>query len=282
MASSLSHLLAHAVTDAVVAFAPALIVASLAAFGLALVLQHTYDKYGHLSLRLVLVPVSALAALAVVSVIATPLGVAQSSVGPMGLPDLISDPPAVRIERDLHDADNNVIHVIAFDGLLHNIGTGALEVSGNPQIEGDVTQRVFDGSEWTSVATPRVQYETDDGHNHFHLMEAAEYTLWNDAQTEQVEVGSKVGFCLLDTFQVERGAEPEYAIERAGYCNVDEPDTTDLRMGISPGWVDLYEASLTFQWVDVSNTAPGRYYVCLLYTSPSPRDATLSRMPSSA
>ena len=24
------------------------------------------------------------------------------------------------------------------------------------------------------------------------------------------------------------------------------------------------------------------YYVCLLYTSPSPRDATLSRMPSSA
>ena len=26
----------------------------------------------------------------------------------------------------------------------------------------------------------------------------------------------------------------------------------------------------------------GRYYDCLLYTSPSPRDATLSRMPSSA
>ena len=26
----------------------------------------------------------------------------------------------------------------------------------------------------------------------------------------------------------------------------------------------------------------GMYFVCLLYTSPSPRDATLSRMPSSA
>ena len=26
----------------------------------------------------------------------------------------------------------------------------------------------------------------------------------------------------------------------------------------------------------------GKYYICLLYTSPSPRDATLSRMPSSA
>ena len=28
--------------------------------------------------------------------------------------------------------------------------------------------------------------------------------------------------------------------------------------------------------------AGGRIYCCLLYTSPSPRDATLSRMPSSA
>ena len=26
----------------------------------------------------------------------------------------------------------------------------------------------------------------------------------------------------------------------------------------------------------------GEFYTCLLYTSPSPRDATLSRMPSSA
>ena len=31
---------------------------------------------------------------------------------------------------------------------------------------------------------------------------------------------------------------------------------------------------------DVSKYA--QYYTCLLYTSPSPRDATLSRMPSSA
>ena len=30
------------------------------------------------------------------------------------------------------------------------------------------------------------------------------------------------------------------------------------------------------------NIEPGEIYNCLLYTSPSPRDATLSRMPSSA
>ena len=30
------------------------------------------------------------------------------------------------------------------------------------------------------------------------------------------------------------------------------------------------------------HTTQAMYYLCLLYTSPSPRDATLSRMPSSA
>ena len=37
--------------------------------------------------------------------------------------------------------------------------------------------------------------------------------------------------------------------------------------------------------IEVSSTSPlggGEVYTCLLYTSPSPRDATLSRMPSSA
>ena len=33
---------------------------------------------------------------------------------------------------------------------------------------------------------------------------------------------------------------------------------------------------------DIFNTVTGQYWDCLLYTSPSPRDATLSRMPSSA
>ena len=34
--------------------------------------------------------------------------------------------------------------------------------------------------------------------------------------------------------------------------------------------------------VSFTETHDGRYLICLLYTSPSPRDATLSRMPSSA
>jgi len=36
------------------------------------------------------------------------------------------------------------------------------------------------------------------------------------------------------------------------------------------------------EWARPEKETAGHYYVCLLYTSPSPRDRTRSRMPSSA
>ena len=41
-------------------------------------------------------------------------------------------------------------------------------------------------------------------------------------------------------------------------------------------------SNATFHGNHVAGTVAGQYYGCLLYTSPSPRDATLSRMPGSA
>ena len=51
----------------------------------------------------------------------------------------------------------------------------------------------------------------------------------------------------------------------------------DRSAGITDGDVEA--------WLELAadtNLSPGESYSCLLYTSPSPRDATLSRMPSSA
>ena len=60
-------------------------------------------------------------------------------------------------------------------------------------------------------------------------------------------------------------------------------------VGISAkGFLDEIEASFGTTDVDILNEdgrwlwEVGLLYDCLLYTSPSPRDATLSRMPSSA
>ena len=45
----------------------------------------------------------------------------------------------------------------------------------------------------------------------------------------------------------------------------------------------LGEQILTLIGIDINSFAvAGSFIICLLYTSPSPRDATLSRMPSSA
>ena len=53
----------------------------------------------------------------------------------------------------------------------------------------------------------------------------------------------------------------------------------------SVNWVniDIQRTKVVNQSLSGSGGTPGtRLYLCLLYTSPSPRDATLSRMPSSA
>ena len=44
----------------------------------------------------------------------------------------------------------------------------------------------------------------------------------------------------------------------------------------------LFGLALDADRTTLRNFTPGLFWVCLLYTSPSPRDATLSRMPSSA
>ena len=178
-----------------------------------------------------------------------------------GLPDLISDPPIIRLTKPVLDSDGATILVMAFDGFLRNIGDGMLDVSGNPQIAGDVKQRVFNGDSWEPVSTPTITYETNDGHNHFHLVNAAKYLLWDDARDHPLDTAAKVGFCLVDFEQTGGTNEPFYGLDRFDYCAVNQSDTAELRMGISPGWRDTYTAATTLQWVDVSNVTPGRYWV---------------------
>ena len=68
-----------------------------------------------------------------------------------------------------------------------------------------------------------------------------------------------------------------------GNPNVDDPANKPLRIlcrdaifGLAPGKSD----SVKTQWRPPPGTV--EVYACLLYTSPSPRDGLLSRMPSSA
>lgn len=199
------------------------------------------------------------AVLVSLSALVAPAGTAQ----PAGalLPDLISDPPNPSFFKELNNADGSTQLVVTFDGYVHNIGDGPLDVLGDPQVEGAMRQRVKTDGEWQDVGSPTVRFEVDDGHNHFHLIEVVEYVLWNELQGTQTAIGSKVGFCLVDSEQVTAGFDQTYSEEGNKFCEEDNPAATELHMGISPGWRDVYDATTTLQWVDVSAVAPGRYWI---------------------
>ncbi len=108
-------------------------------------------------------------------------------------------------------------------------------------------------------------YSSADGHHHWHLQRVAKYSLWNSSKTAEVAPAMKVGFCLDDSQHVETSvgpASPVYsdATGRA-FCQKYEPYATSLFEGISPGWRDVYDSSLAFQWVEVSNVLPGEYWL---------------------
>ena len=75
-------------------------------------------------------------------------------------------------------------------------------------------------------------------------------------------------------------------------CSVTENGTCPLYIALIVSFGGDYDSSGVIPGVQIAidqinsdpTMLPGYtlYYTCLLYTSPSPRDATLSRMPSSA
>jgi hypothetical protein len=206
------------------------------------------------------------------------------------LPDLRSDAPeAVQVPED--DAGRLLLK---FNGFVTNVGEGPLHLEGNPQLPpsdpNGPKQWAFDpddfgngpgGAGWTAVRSPEVLFETNDGHFHWHYMRISRYSLWNQARSAEVAPAQKVGFCLYDS-EPARGVPLQPPIG-GGYdgggdfCRQDTGDlpqlgpngdndgqgiqATSVQMGVSPGYRDVYDWTLGLQWVDISNTAPGRYYL---------------------
>ncbi len=146
------------------------------------------------------------------------------------------------------------------------------------------------GLDKTEVDLPgaELRYEETDLHNHWHFQQAARYSLWNDGKTAEIDASSKVGFCFLDIghgdpnynptlddpihFQYSGTVAPKTFGSSTNNCLAhlpSFPDPTDtvvpprtkVDMGISTGWRDVYERTLPFQYIDVSNLQPGHYWL---------------------
>jgi hypothetical protein len=186
------------------------------------------------------------------------------------LPDLVADPPGTSIKPEVYVDSQGGRLLLRFDGFVHNAGQGALELVGSAAVDGQMTsveQRVYDGNggsqNISNTPAPVILYEPNDTHDHWHLRNAARYSLWNDARTAEAAPGEKVGFCLLDSQRRETFGPTSavYTFSGIAFCERQNPGATTVTMGISPGWRDVYGRSLAFQWVDISDVAPGRYWL---------------------
>ena len=198
--------------------------------------------------------------------------VALAAPAPAGaaLPDLVADPPPARplVEELNFDADKDGVaermRVMRFNGYIGNApGAGPLELRGDSRSAQTMTstvQRTFtsavaylDSPAW---ASHRLYYDQGDGHNHWHVPAAARYSLWAFDGSALVAPAAKVGFCMTDSWDASDTGDP--ATYDAG-CGQGNPTIASVVMGLSPGWVDIYGRGLWYQWVDLSNVAPGTY-----------------------
>ena len=91
------------------------------------------------------------------------------------------------------------------------------------------------------------------------------------------ELGADVKVYRNDQVTVDAIAaeQPEKLLISPGPCTPD-------KAGISLDAIDRFKGRIPILGVCLGHQSIGQYFGCLLYTSPSPRDRTRSRMPSSA
>lgn len=199
---------------------------------------------------------------------ASALGEAPALAATPQLPDLVADAPVGGNQPTVDSDASGDRLLLRFDGFVHNGGPGRLEIRGTAPsggLMGTVRQRVYDDAggfaDRAHSPSPTLIYETNDDHDHWHLRNAMRYSLQTEDGAAEAGPAQKVGFCLLDSEPIEAPADqaPTYTADSHGFCRTGQPETPSVFMGISPGWRDIYSYVLAFQWVDISDVAPGRY-----------------------
>jgi hypothetical protein len=197
-----------------------------------------------------------------------------------GPPDLVSDPPQ-NVRVVVYDVGGEDRLIVRFDSFIHNLlgpGVGPVEIlakapmtaNGNTYDDTKPTTEVFQKVDGVTTPIPgEMVYSLGpddanfDSHNHWHLQRAAEYSIVNLDDTPAAP-GAKVGFCMLDIDRPDDGAPvAQFGGSSQSLCwprdlsGTGKPDT--IRMGITPGWRDVYDYRLAHQWVDVTDLLPGQY-----------------------
>jgi hypothetical protein len=149
---------------------------------------------------------------------------------------------------------------LRFSTGMANIGTAALHLSAGTRSRVDASvslQQILPGED-----APAGTAAFHASHGHFHYAGFMTFALHEfDAETGlrggEVLAKGKTGFCMVDWGL--QADHPPTTPPKEFWRAECEPHSALLRMGISPGWYDLYSASLVEQFLESSTLADGTY-----------------------
>jgi hypothetical protein len=154
--------------------------------------------------------------------------------------------------------------LLRFSMTVVDVGAGAFEVratrANSTATSWTVAQRIYDdagGSRDVSSSAPLLL--GGDGHNHWHIRDLESAELIRLDNGSKVGTSAKRGFCFWDNVAFRTslpGASSNWVYGPAG-CGTAE--STQLAMGLSVGWGDVYPSRLPDQNIDITGLTPGRY-----------------------
>ena len=113
----------------------------------------------------------------------------------------------------------------------------------------DQVIRNSDGSETFRRGVGRLEFAISADHRHWHYRGFDRYELRRASDGKRIAPDNKTGFCM-----------PDHAFT-PDYCGVNQPGSLGLQQGLGPGYVDLYQANLEGQNIDVTGAPKGLYYL---------------------
>ncbi|MFZ5823291.1 MAG: stalk domain-containing protein [Bacillota bacterium] len=171
------------------------------------------------------------------------------------LPDIKTLPPT-EISLEVNEEGQ---HLLRFTQGFANLGPGPLRVRGVPTGQPDLMhgyQEILDAEGNLARSLPISSIIFHPHHKHWHAGDFASYELRRGSPWGELAAkNGKISYCLVD-----HSPFSEYTgrYHPPTYLNCKTPS-----QGLNPGWLDLYEASLYDQWVDVTGVADGVYFLTI-------------------
>jgi len=178
------------------------------------------------------------------------------------LPDLIALPAfGISVSRE-GNKDR-----ISFGANVWNAGPAPLLVEGFRRKDADLMdayQYFLDGEEVLGrKQVGYMEFHDSRGHNHWHFLQFARYSLW-DASLQQQVVAKKQAFCLAPTDAIDLtipGAEWQPGSTGLG-TSCGGPSAVWIRETLQAGWGDTYY-QVAGQSLDITNVPNGTYYIAV-------------------